>query len=90
LAEKHSSLLASTLKTPQTTIVFQQYIQGIANGTSPYCYDAVRSTFGHTVGAIKQKMEDERKARKKTEEEAARKKEAAARKKKRMDDWCRD
>jgi len=71
-------LLTSALKTPETTVAFQQYILEVASGASPHRYGALRLAFGNTIDAIKQerqKIEDERKAR----EEATRSEELMSR-----------
>lgn len=71
-------LLTSALKTPETTMAFQQYVLEAASGASPYRYSALRLTFGNTINAIKQerqKIEEEQKAR----EEAARQEELMSR-----------
>ena len=66
MVEKQSSLLTSTLKTPETTAAFQQYVlEVVASGTSPHCYNALKLTFGNTIDAIKRERKgvaDEQKA----------------------------
>ena len=63
---RQSLLLASTLKTPKTTSVFQRHVQEVASGAAPHCRDALKLAFENTVDAIKQERQrivDERKAR---------------------------
>jgi hypothetical protein len=63
LVEKQCLLLTSTLKTPKTTEAFQRYVQDVASGASPHCYDALKLAFGNTVAGIKrerQKIVDKR------------------------------
>ena len=61
LMEKQCLLLTSTLKTPMTTEVVQQYIQETASGTSIHRYDALELAFRNTMSTMKlQKIEDER------------------------------
>ncbi|KAF9779436.1 hypothetical protein BJ322DRAFT_1087472 [Thelephora terrestris] len=65
LVEKQSLLLTSTLKTPKTTSVFQEYVHEVAGGATPHCYDALKLAFGNTVDAIREerrKIADKRKA----------------------------
>ena len=71
---KQCSLLTSSLKTPKTTTMLQQYVQEAASGASPHCYDALRLTFGNVVGALKEgrrKAEDEQKAREEAGKQSA-------------------
>jgi hypothetical protein len=80
--EEQCLLLTSTLKTLETTVALQRYVQEIACGASPHCYNALKLTFGNTINGIKQErrmIAEEKKVREEAEKEAARREELMSR-----------
>ena len=84
-------LLTSTLKTPETTVAFQQHVSEVAGGTLPHCYGALQLTFGNTIDAIKRKKNaDEQKAREEAEMRAAIEAELISRPTQKCEQGCKE